>query len=101
MLRHTPLTAEQMAKDVEAIGVLVKGKNYRFSPPVLATAVSCAGPLIPMADEEFEIGWYLGYDERHVFQGRPVSNNRGLADDCKSSYFTVNFSGGSVVQIGD
>jgi hypothetical protein len=106
------MTAEQVVANKAAQKHLVRGKCYRFDPPVLATAVPTGGPnTCALGECEFDRGWYIGLvDGNHVFQGKPVNDQRVIAvpqgyenmlilddllDHLRDSYFLVQFTGGS------
>jgi len=106
------MTADQVVANNAAQQNLVRGKYYRFDPPVKATAVPTGGPSTCTLEEcEFDRGWYIGLvDGNHVFQGKPVNDQRviptpqGYEDasnldevlgQLRNSYFHVLFIGGS------
>lgn len=106
------MTVEQIAANNEAQQHLVRGKYYRFEPPVTASAIPTGGPNTCALEEcTFEHGWYIGLvDGNHVFQGKPVNDQRviptpqgyedapnldEILDQLRESYFHVLFIGGS------
>lgn len=106
------MTAEQTVVNNSAQQNLVRGKYYRFEPPVTATAVPTGGPNTCALEEcTFERGWYIGFVEgNHVFQGKPVNDQRVIPtpqgyedapnldevlEQLRDSYFHVLFIGGS------
>lgn len=106
------MTAEQVAANKAAQQNLVRGKYYRFEPPVTATAIPTGGSKTCALEEcEFDRGWYIGLlDGCHVFQGKPVNDQRvilmpqnyenasnlnEILDQLRDSYFHVLFVGGS------
>jgi len=105
------MTAEQAAANSAAKQDLIRGKYYRFDPPVRGTAVPTGGPNTCALEEcTFERGWYVGLvDGNHVFQGKPVNDQRvipvppgyedapEILERLRDSYFHVLFIGGSVV----
>ena len=108
------MTTEQAVVNNTAQEHLVRGKYYRFEPPVTATAVPTGG-LNTCALEEctFERCWYIGFVEgNHVFQGKPVNDQRVIPtpqgyedapnldevlERLRDSYFHVLFIGGNAV----
>ena len=105
-------TADQVVVNNAAQQNLVRGKYYRFDPPVKATAVPTGGPNTCVLEEcEFERGWYIGLtDGNHAFQGKPVNDQRVIPtpqgyegapnleevlEQLRDSYFHVLFIGGS------
>ena len=55
------MTKDQTAVNLVAQQVLVRGKYYRFDPPVKAGAVPTGGPNVCELEEcEFDRGWYIG-----------------------------------------
>ncbi len=110
------MTAQEATQNVNAQLILERGRYYRFSPPVTATAVPTGGPnTCPLADCLFDRGWYLGFvDGSHVFQGKPVNDIRvipipagyehapdqsQILENLRESYFHILFIGGSTVQL--
>ena len=106
------MTVEQAAANNAAQQHLVRGKYYRFEPPVTASAVPTGGPNTCALEQcTFERGWYIGLvDGNHVFQGKPVNDQRviptpqgyedapnldQILDQLRDSYFHVLFIGGS------
>jgi len=109
---HDVMTAEQVVANNAAQNHLIRGKYYRFDPPVTATAIPTGGPNTCALEEcEFDRGWYIGLvDGNHVFQGKPVNDQRtipvprgyenmldldDLLDRLRDSYFLAQFTGGS------
>ena len=107
------MTTTQAAINTAAQQELVRGKYYRFDPPVKATAVPTGGlDTCALQECTFERGWYIGFVEgNHVFQGKPVNDQRviptppgyeeapnldGILQQLRDSYFHVLFIGGSV-----
>ncbi len=107
------MTAAQVAANNAAQQDLVRGKHYRFFPPVTAGAVPTGGPDTCALEEcTFERGWYIGFvDGNHVFQGKPVNDQRvipvpqgyedapnldEILEQLRDSYFHVLFIGGSM-----
>ena len=72
------MTLEQIAMNRAAQQDLIRGKYYRFDPPVTATGVPTGGPNTCALEEvQFDRGWYLGLvDRNHVFQGKPINDPR-------------------------
>jgi hypothetical protein len=106
------MTADQVVANNAAQQNLIRGKYYRFCPPVRATAVPTGGPNTCGLEEcEFDRGWYIGLtDGNHVFQGKPVNDQRVIPtppgykdapnldevlEQLRDSYFHVLFIGGS------
>ncbi len=106
------MTLKQFVDNNVAQHNLVRGKYYRFEPPVTATAVPTGGPNTCAVEEcTFERGWYIGFVEgNHVFQGKPVNDQRVIPtpqgyedapnldevlEQLRDSYFHVLFIGGS------
>lgn len=106
------MTVEQAAANNAAQQHLVRGKYYRFEPPVTASAVPTGGSNTCALEEcTFERGWYIGLvDGNHIFQGKPVNDQRviptpqgyedapnldEILDQLRKSYFHVLFIGGS------
>lgn len=115
-MRFTVLTGEQAAANKSAEQQLVRGKHYRFDPPVTSTAVPTGGPnACALVTCTFDRGWYVGQGEdNYVFQGRPVNDQRvipvpqgyrdapnldEILDRLRESYFFVQFTGGSVASL--
>lgn len=103
------MTLAQVAENIAAGQHLVRGRHYRFEPPVNATAIPTGGPNICALKKcTFERGWYIGLvDGNHVFQGKPVNDRRMILvpqgyqdvsnlEQLRESYFAVLFIGGSV-----
>ncbi len=106
------MTSEEVARNAAAVKDLVRGKYFRFDPPVTATAVPTGGHgVCALQDCTFDRGWYIGLvDGNHVFQGKPTDDQRvipvpagyednpncgQIVEDLRSSYFHVLFIGGS------
>ena len=106
------MTTDQAAANDAAAQNLIRGKYYRFNPPVQATAIPTGGRgTCKLAICEFDRGWYIGLvDGNHVFQGKPVNDKRVIPtppgyedasnldevlDGLRDSYFHVLFIGGS------
>ena len=106
------MTADQVVANSAAQQSLVRGKYYRFDPPVKATAVPTGGPNTCALEEcEFDRGWYIGpTDGNHVFHDKPVNDQRIIStpqgyedapnldevlEQLRDSYFHVLFIGGS------
>ena len=106
------IDAEQVLTNTAAQQNLIRGKYYRFDPPVKATAVPTGGPnTCALGECGFNRGWYIGFVEgNHVFQGKPVNDRRviptpqgyedapnldGVLEQLRDSYFHVLFIGGS------
>lgn len=105
------LTPEQQRLNAEACEYLIRGKTYRFEPPVLAGGTPTGGPdVCGIEDCLFSRGWYIGFiDEQHVFQGTPdpetdgrviaipleYCNNEDIEQRLRACYFHVAFVGGS------
>ena len=107
------MATTQIAVNTAAQQDLVRGKYYRFDPPIKATAIPTVGPrTCALAECDFERGWYIGFVEgNHVFQGKPVKDQRVITvpqgyedapnldeilEQLRESYFHVLFIGGSV-----
>ncbi|MDP2815440.1 MAG: hypothetical protein Q8O19_02040, partial [Rectinemataceae bacterium] len=69
---------DQRLANAAACQHLVRGKYYRFDPPVKATAIPTGGQnTCAVVECEFDRGWYIGFiDGNHVFQGKPVNDQR-------------------------
>ena len=95
------MTPEQVATNNSAQKSLIRGKYYSFEPPVEATAVPVAGSNVCTLQEcKFDRGWYIGLiRENHVFQGRPVNDQRTILEQFRESFFHVVFVGGSRVTL--
>ena len=103
------MSEEEIARNASARQDLIRGRHYRFVPPVKATAIPTAGPgVCALAECEFARGWYIGFvDGQHVFQGKPVNDSRAISvpgaapdpdaleEQLRESYFHVLFIGGS------
>jgi len=106
------MTVEQVAANNAAQEQLVRGKYYRFEPPVTATAVPTGGSNTCALEKcTFNRGWYMGLvDGNHIFQGKPVNDQRlipvpkgyenapdldEIMEQLRDSYFHVLFIGGS------
>lgn len=105
------MTADQVVANNAAQQSLIRGKYYRFDPPVKATAIPTGGPNTCTLEEcEFDRGWYIGLENgNHVFQGKPVNDHRRVStphgyenapnldeilEQMRDSYFHVLFIGG-------
>ncbi|OGL69291.1 hypothetical protein A3B21_04900 [Candidatus Uhrbacteria bacterium RIFCSPLOWO2_01_FULL_47_24] len=106
------MTADHVVANNAAQQKLVRGKYYRFDPPVKATAVPTGGPnTCALKECEFDRGWYIGLtDGNHVFHGKPVNDQRviltpqgyedapnldEIKEALRDSYFHALFIGGS------
>jgi hypothetical protein len=106
------MSTEQVARNILAQHDLIRGKYYRFNPPVRAGAIPTGGPRVcAIVECEFDRGWYIGFvDGKHVFQGKPVNDAREikvpsifrdtpdpewLKERLRASYFHILFIGGS------
>lgn len=97
-LRTDEMTDQQRAANRAAVQDLVRGKYYRFDPPVTSIGFPVGGPGVCAEQEmEFVRGWYIGFvKDKHVFQGKPINDQRDmLSDDLRECYFHVLFIGGS------
>lgn len=110
------LTREQAAQNEAAQTHLIKGKYYRFEPPVRATGFPTGGPdTCELQELEYDRGWYIGFiDDNHVFQGKPINDFRiiptpwgykdapnlaEILESLRECYFHVLFVGGSTATL--
>jgi len=115
---HNAMTPEQIVANCAVQQHLIRGKYYRFEPPVTATAVPVGGPnTCALAECTFERGWYIGFvDGNHVFQNKPVNDQREIPvphgyenapnldevrERLRESYFHVQFTGGSMTVLDE
>ncbi|MCH8748392.1 hypothetical protein IH781_01440 [Patescibacteria group bacterium] len=91
---------------------LIRGKYYRFDPPVSATGFPTGGSNVCEESElEFSRGWYIGFSrDQHIFQGTPINDHRvipvpkryentantdDIVERLRVCYFHILFIGGS------
>jgi len=112
------MSTEQVALNTATQADLIRGKHYRFEPPVIATAIPTGGQNTCRLEEcTFERGYYIGFiRENHVFQGKPVNDTRvipiphgyenvqnlsEILENLRESYFHVLFIGGSTATLDE
>jgi len=112
-MQFPTLTKKQSITNKMAQQNLIKGKYYRFEPPVIATAIPTGGSGVCRVEQcTFNRGWYIGcIDRSHVFSGKPVNDQRiilipqgyedvpnlsEIMEQLHNSYFHVLFIGGSI-----
>ena len=92
------LSKEEQNLNEEACKTLVRGRFYKFDPPIEARGFLIGGqattdpPLL-----KFDRGWYLAFTSgSHVFQGKPVIDKdivRPINNKNSEYYFHVVFIG--------